>query len=154
MEETLICLAKRFLDATNAELHKSVHGFSEKALEVMLGYNWPGNVRELRNVIRRGVLVAEDVVEPQHLGSLELGGGLATADGFLAHFSLGKGFNLHRTVQESASKLEKAIILQVLSATGWNKARAARILGIDYKTLHVKVKNYGISPTPPARNGH
>ncbi len=60
-------LAKRFLDITNKELQKNVKGFSEYCLEALLSYNWPGNVRQLRSVIRRAVLLADDLITEKHL---------------------------------------------------------------------------------------
>jgi DNA-binding NtrC family response regulator len=55
-------LAKRFLDQATQELNKKVKGFSESALNLLFSYNWPGNVRQLRSVIRRGVLLAEEII--------------------------------------------------------------------------------------------
>ena len=60
-------LAKRFLDITNKELQKNVQRFSEYCLEALLSYNWPGNVRQLRSVIRRAVLLADDLITEKHL---------------------------------------------------------------------------------------
>ncbi|MBI4606190.1 MAG: sigma-54-dependent Fis family transcriptional regulator [Planctomycetes bacterium] len=142
--EDLLVLSKRFLDETNAELGKAVQGFSEKALELILSHNWPGNCRELRNAIRRAVLLARATIEPEHLGGIRSGRDPSGGDGSTTRFALGKGFNLHAAVRESARRLERAIILEVLNYTGGNKAKAARILGIDYKTLHVKLKAYGL----------
>src|SRR3989339_781568 len=66
-KDDIIFLCKRFLDITNKELNKNVRGITEEALEILLTYNWPGNVRELKNVIRRAVLLASEVIEPKHL---------------------------------------------------------------------------------------
>jgi two-component system nitrogen regulation response regulator GlnG len=55
-------LAKRFMDLTNKELQKRVRRFSEYCLEALMSYNWPGNVRQLRSVIRRAVLLADDLI--------------------------------------------------------------------------------------------
>ena len=60
-------LAKRFMDLTNKELQKTVRRFSEYCLEALLSYNWPGNVRQLRSVIRRAVLLADDIITEHHL---------------------------------------------------------------------------------------
>ncbi|MEK7776048.1 MAG: sigma-54 dependent transcriptional regulator, partial [Planctomycetota bacterium] len=48
-KDDIVFLSKWFLDATNTELNKHVHGFTKEALDRLLAYNWPGNVRELRN---------------------------------------------------------------------------------------------------------
>ena len=60
-------LAKRFMDITNKELQKNVQALSEYCLEALLSYNWPGNVRQLRSVIRRAVLLADDIITEKHL---------------------------------------------------------------------------------------
>ena len=60
-------LAKRFMDLTNKELQKNVQRLSEYCLEALLSYNWPGNVRQLRSVIRRAVLLADDLITEKHL---------------------------------------------------------------------------------------
>jgi DNA-binding NtrC family response regulator len=60
-------LAKRFIDLTNKELQKNVRRLSEYCLEALLAYNWPGNVRQLRSVIRRAVLLADDLITEKHL---------------------------------------------------------------------------------------
>ena len=66
--EDIPYLAKRFMDIANIELSKYIRGFSPPAVEAMLAYRWPGNVRQLRSVVRRGVLMAEDVISEEHLG--------------------------------------------------------------------------------------
>lgn len=48
-------------------------------------------------------------------------------------------------VRRTVKRAEEEILIQVLRATGGNKAKAARILQIDYKTIYNKVKQYGIS---------
>ena len=66
--EDIPYLAKRFVDIANIELSKSIKGFSPSAIEAMLAYDWPGNVRQLRSVVRRAVLMAEDIITEEHLG--------------------------------------------------------------------------------------
>src|ERR1035438_3512631 len=66
--EDIPYLAKRFMDIANIELSKSVRGFSPAATEAMLVYRWPGNVRCLRSVVRRAVLMAEDLISDEHIG--------------------------------------------------------------------------------------
>ncbi len=70
-KEDLLYLAKRFLDLTNQELKKTVAGFSEAAIRVLLNHPWPGNVRQLRSTIRRAVLLAGEVVTEEHLDILQ-----------------------------------------------------------------------------------
>ena len=141
--EDTIFLAKRFLDLTNEELKKHVTGFSDEALERLLSYGWPGNVRELRNVIRRAVLMADKHIRPGHLDILDVPDGA----GF-RKLSPAKELNsripLKETVRRTVMQVEQEVITEVLRQTRGNKAKAARILQVDYKTLHTKVKEYGI----------
>ena len=137
-------LAKRFLDITNKELRKNVQHFSEYSLEALLSYNWPGNVRQLRSVIRRAVLLADDIITEQHLDIKR------TPVPGLAFTPRVEGIpweelSLKEIVHRSVVTVEREVLLQVLKYTKGNKAKAARLLQIDYKTIHTKMKQFGIN---------
>jgi two-component system nitrogen regulation response regulator GlnG len=140
--DDIIYLAKRFLDLTRDELNKDVAGISPEALERLLTYPWPGNVRELRNVIRRGVLLANRLIEPEHLG-IQAPVGKAEREVPAVEFD-GK-VSFKEMVRRSIVKVEREILRQALEFTGGNKAKAARLLQIDYKTMHTKSKEYGLN---------
>jgi hypothetical protein len=55
-----------------------------------------------------------------------------------------QGLSLQKIVQMSVDQVEREVLIQVLKHTGGNKSRAARLLQIDYKTIHVKLKRLGI----------
>ncbi len=140
----IVALANRFLELTNRELKKRVLGFSDAAIQMLLGYRWPGNVRELRNVVRRGVLLADTEIEPLHLAFSDPppdSGGLRVGD-------LPEGFDgsvpFKEMVRRAVERMERQILAQVLTQTSGNKAEAARLLRIDYKTIHKKVRDYGL----------
>ncbi|HLD47686.1 MAG TPA: sigma-54 dependent transcriptional regulator [Desulfobaccales bacterium] len=137
-------LAKRFMDLTNKELQKNVRRFSEYSLEALLSYNWPGNVRQLRSVIRRAVLLAEDIITEKHLDIKR-----APVPG-LAFTPKIQGtpwdeLSLREIVHRSVVTVEREVLVQVLKHTRGNKAKAARLLHIDYKTIHTKLKQFGIN---------
>ncbi len=143
-KEDIPYLAKRFLDSANTELNKSVKDLSEAGLEALFRYNWPGNVRQLRAAIRRAVLLADEVITEKHLDLNRVPvPGLAftpKVDGMpWANYSF------REILQQSLISVEREVITQTLRYTGGNKARAARMLHIDYKTIHTKVKQLGIS---------
>ncbi|MGA7579454.1 MAG: sigma-54-dependent transcriptional regulator [Desulfobaccales bacterium] len=142
-QEDIPYLAGRFLDQTNAELHKEVQGFSGSALEALSSYLWPGNVRQLRSVIRRAVLLARDLITPGHLNIMGTG---APAQSMppLAPASWRES-SLKEIVRLNVDRVEKEVLTQVLQHTHGNKAKAARMLSIDYKTMHLKVKQHGIN---------
>ncbi|MBY0577709.1 MAG: sigma-54 dependent transcriptional regulator [Burkholderiales bacterium] len=175
--EDLPFLVRRILALTNEELGKSVRGLSASAWESLQTYDWPGNVRELRNVLRRGVLLADEgAIDRTHLWSAE-----QDLDPFdfappgedhlclhherclykLAFDCTGpKHWNLplKDAVQQVVSQMERMVLNRVLAETKGNKAEAARLLKIDYKTIHTKLKEYGISngipsEVEPPRNG-
>lgn len=140
--EDILYLAKRFLDITNAELRKNVRGLAESAIALLLAYDWPGNVRELRSCIRRAVLLADDVITEQHLDIT------GTCDSTAAEVSLqlipAGDVSLKEIIRRNIRQVEREVIARVLRRTGGNKAAAARLLQIDYKTIHSKVREYGI----------
>ena len=142
-KEDIPYLAKLFLDATNKELKKNVRGFTEPAIEALLRYNWPGNVRQLRSVIRRAILLADEMVTEEllEIKPIEVPGlkFIPKVDG-----APWKDMSLKQIVRCGTQSIEREVIAQVLRHTGGNKAKAARILHIDYKTIHNKIKEYGI----------
>jgi two-component system nitrogen regulation response regulator GlnG len=146
--EDIPYLAKRFLDIVNIELSKSIKGFSPSAIEAMLCYGWPGNVRQLRSAVRRAVLMAEDIVTAEHLGLKQrTREGLAEEETAPSSSTPGKEadvLSLREIVWRHTIHVERIAIVHALRRTGGNKAKAARLLQVDYKTLHSKVKEYGI----------
>jgi len=146
--EDISYLAKQFLDIANIELSKSIRGFSPPAVEAMLAYGWPGNVRQLRSAVRRAVLMAEDVVTEEHLGLRPQACELPMENELAAASSVcGRAWGelaLREIVRSSTIHVERIAITHALRTTGGNKSKAARLLQVDYKTLHSKVKEYGI----------
>jgi two-component system nitrogen regulation response regulator GlnG len=146
-QEDILYLAKRFVDLTNLELQKNVKSFTQSAVDALLSYNWPGNVRQLRSMIRRAVLLADDIIAEHHLGMERvshkqtlprLGGDQETQDTPQGDLSLKE--IMHRKIVA----MEREILAHVLRETAGNKAKAARLLHIDYKTIHSKIRQYGI----------
>jgi DNA-binding NtrC family response regulator len=142
-KEDIVHLANRFLAATNVELAKNVKGFSESAVDAMAQYGWPGNVRQIKSVVRRAVLVAEEFITPAHLSLGEVG---APAQEPEPQPEEGSeiGLPLKEIVQRATADVERRCIIEALKRTGGNKSKAARLLQIDRKTMHSKIKDYGI----------
>ncbi|MDZ7290362.1 MAG: sigma-54 dependent transcriptional regulator [candidate division KSB1 bacterium] len=100
---------------------------SPEALARLLEYDWPGNVRELENVLERAIILAkEETIQPGDLP-------IRTKSSEEFHFTDGRGQWL--TLRE----LEASYIQAILHSTGGNQVKAAKILGIDRKTLHNKL---------------
>lgn len=141
-------LASRSLRQYNKDLDKTIGGFTPKALEKMLAYNWPGNVAQLRSVVRRAVLFAEDFITAEQLDlevDAEKRSRAAFAMAEIDGSDIEHGVPLKDHVKKHTAHVERQILLETLKRTGWNKAKAARILQIDYKTMQTKVKEYRLT---------
>ena len=146
--EDILYLAKRFMDLANTELQKSVQNFNQAAVDALLAYDWPGNVRQLRSVIRRAVLLADDVITAEQLamdGRVRREEGLNYPPEVLLSGADPSDLPLRELVRRKVVVIEREILCNVLREAGGNKAKAARLLHIDYKTMHTKIREYGIS---------
>jgi two-component system nitrogen regulation response regulator GlnG len=142
--EDIPYLAKRFLDITNTELNKNVKKFSKQVLKALIDFDWPGNVRQLRSVIRRAVLLADDIVTEMHLDKeiTETPCTFCKPKIQSMHWS---DKSLKEIVQNHIQDVEREVLKRALSVSKGNKAQAARLLQIDYKTIHTKIKKLKIS---------
>jgi len=131
--EDLEIFMKLFIEKANEQLEKTTESFKPDALEKLKNYSWPGNLRELRNVVKRSVLLSQE-----NLISIN-----TLPDEIIYHSEDSKTLPKD-SLKEASSIAEKDRILQVLSETGNNKSKAARILNIDRKTLYNKLKSYNI----------
>ncbi len=142
-KEDIPYLAKRFLDMANVELNKTITGFTDAAVETLMSYDWPGNVRQLQSVIRRATLVARDEIIEKDLSIKR-----AEVPGLVfspkVQGAPWENASLGEIVQQSVLAVEREVLKEVLRFTGGNKAKAARLLQVDYKTIHTKVKRFGI----------
>jgi two-component system nitrogen regulation response regulator GlnG len=125
-------------------LEKDVKGFSESAIDILLAYKWPGNVRQLRSTVRRAVLLANDIITDKHL---DIDRALVFERSSSPKMTeiLQKDFSYKDILHQQTVALEREMISRALEHTGGNKAKAARLLRIDYKTIHTKVKHLGIT---------
>jgi len=142
--EDIPYLAHRFLSVANAQLSKNIQGFSDGALELLASHSWPGNVRELRHVVRQAALAAGDVIGERELGMRPAP--LVAPGNGNGHGPQWKGLPLREVVRQHLVMVERRVLTEALRTASGNKARAARMLQIDYKTIHQKLKEYGIQP--------
>jgi DNA-binding NtrC family response regulator len=120
-------LARHFLAKYAKKLAKPVTDFTSEALELLSAYRWPGNVRELENVVERAVIVCE-------------AGTIGAEDLSISSYDAVADMSVNPSLEE----MEKNYILRVLKETGGNQSKASQLLGIDRKTLYLKLKKYGI----------
>jgi DNA-binding NtrC family response regulator len=125
------------------ELRRPIRGISQEAVQLLLRYHWPGNVRELRNAIRRAVLLSSDLIEAAYLLPLPPSSSSEAPPAEVSAFSPAQ-LSLKEMARKAAAEAERWAIRQALRASGGNKSEAARTLRTDYKTLHLKMRQYGI----------
>jgi len=123
-------LANHFLEKYNKKRGENIKAISDRAMEALVEYDWPGNVRELENAIERAIVLTEsDVIEPTDL--LYYGLTIKSTD-----TDSGKVRSLADT--------EKNHIAKTLKVFDGHKGKAAEALGIDRKTLRIKLRTYGM----------
>ncbi|MFZ5433097.1 MAG: sigma-54-dependent transcriptional regulator [Calditrichota bacterium] len=126
--DDILVLAHHFAAKFAEEFEKPVPHFTEPAMQALKSYDWPGNVRELENIIQRVVVMSDgDTVDIADLPSL-------------MRFSAARGYSLDRSLAD----VEAEHIRRVVASNHGNKTTAAKILGIDRKTLREKLKQYNI----------
>lgn len=136
--EDIPLLAQHFLAQFAEKNRKGIKGFTPRAMDGLLRHEWPGNVRELMNAVERGVVMARS----EWLGEEDLA--LTLPDG-TSPVSPEPSEETGLTVEgTSLDELERAAILKTLEGAGGNKSEAARRLGITRRTLHKKLKQYGL----------
>jgi len=125
----------------SVELHKPALSLAAEALAALEEHDFRGNVRELRNVVRRAALESNQVVlEAEQIKRLlKDDERVATAQS-----ESGSSATLREISGRAARKAERAAIAEALLRTRGNKSQAAKALGVDYKTLHLKMKSLGI----------
>jgi DNA-binding NtrC family response regulator len=140
--DDIMHIAQDFLADANRELDKQVSKFSDEAAAALLAFRWPGNVRQLRSVVRRAVLIANHTIDVEHLALPETDSDRpesAVANLFHA------GMSLKDIVHKRMADVERQVLFEALQRLHGNKAAVARLLQVDYKTVHTKLKTYGLS---------
>jgi DNA-binding NtrC family response regulator len=127
-KEDVPLLVNHFLDRFSSKQGKPIDGISEDAMKALIAYSWPGNVRELENTVERLVVFARDKM-------------IATQDLVYSNTVLSSVLSREPLRLEDMERLH---IMKVLQRAEGNKTQAARLLGIDRKTLRAKMKKYEI----------
>jgi len=132
--EDIPLLINHFLTLFNKSYNKNIEGISQDALKIFMIYPWPGNVRELQHAIEHAfVLCNSPTITLEHL-PVEI-----------------KDYSPPEAQSSAArpkiSSLQPPDILQALVKTGWNKAKAARLLGISRPTLYQLMHLHNLRPS-------
>lgn len=125
--EDIPLLVEHFIRKYSKQAAGRIKGITKEALALLMNYDWPGNVRELENVIERAVIMAKG----EQIEVADVKRSLPVTP-------------LQTAVAKTMEEFEKEHIAQVLKEVGGQRNKAAQILGIDRKTLYLKIKKYGL----------
>jgi transcriptional regulator with PAS, ATPase and Fis domain len=118
-----------FIHEFNQKHQTQVEAARERAIEALRQYSWPGNVRELRNIVERAVILAQkDWIEVSHLPAY-----------------VQEGRHQPSLNSKTMAQAEIELILKTLKEVGNKKSEAARVLGVDVKTIRNKLKSFTTS---------
>ena len=131
-KEDIPALAAHFLASMAREMHKTISGFSDAAVESMLTYAWPGNVRELENTIERAVVMTMNTVISS--ADLMIGGKNSDAEDY-------RGSSL----KDAINAFKTHFIRTSLESQGWNQTETAKTLDIQRTYLSRLIKELNIT---------
>ncbi|MDP4159767.1 MAG: sigma 54-interacting transcriptional regulator, partial [Bacillota bacterium] len=144
--EDIYLLINYLLPKLNQRLHTQVAKVTEEGLRLLCSYDWPGNVRELENLLERAINLADlnqdSCLSPEYFPSLA-----RTVVGPVPMHSIESDSLESESIDnlsDAVEKTEKETIRRVLQKTHNNKARTAKILGINKSVLYRKLKKYNL----------
>ncbi|MGD9162155.1 MAG: sigma-54 dependent transcriptional regulator, partial [Desulfobacteraceae bacterium] len=127
--EDIPLLIDHFLKKFSKKVKRNVPEISPEAMDILIEHNWPGNVRELEHTIERILILEEgDVIRTSDIPS------------FISRSQV--DFQMFTEDVLSLEALEKKYIRFILKKTKGRKTEAAKLLGINRKTLGLKIKKY------------
>ena len=143
-------LACRFLRLFNEQFHRDL-SLSPESMRLLTDYSWPGNVRELENMIKRVVVLRNERLLAEELTvAIEAVPPLNGAPR-RSPTETAKATTLREIVRRAALSAQREALLEVLERVHWNRAEAARRLGISYKSLLYKIDQSGLARKRSAR---
>ncbi len=130
--EDIRVLAQHYLRVYGAKNGRKLEGFTGEAIDRLEAYAWPGNVRELENLIERSVLLArKDRIDAEDLPEEVMGVKRPPRDAIL------------ELIGTPLADIEQRLLDETLRITGGNKTQAAKLLGIDVRTVARKLERRG-----------
>lgn len=146
-QEDIPMLAHHFLQKCGAGATRAVRGFHPDTLALLKRYRWPGNVRELENAIERAVSLSHGpLLTPEDLpAAIHQAASAAEQKAEMAE----TGDEVCLTLEE----VEKRHLIRVLKEMKGNKVKAAKILGIDRRTLYRMAERFGLDLGEDAEGG-
>ncbi len=138
--EDIVLLARNFASKLGKELRGREASLSEEAIAALRKHSWPGNVRELQNAIERACILTDTMI----LQPIDLGLGITSSEETQTLQQLNLSGTLSDVAHRALLLVESRKIQEVLSANDGNKSKTAEDLGISYKTLLNKMKDYDL----------
>jgi len=143
-EGDILLLVDKFVRQYARLFRRNIRGLDDEVTGIFLDHPWPGNVRELKHMIEHACLLCRDaVIRKEHLPR-----------SFRTESPSPKGFDFNATIETVAPVIGPEQLIAALKRCAWQKAGAARLLGIDRSTVYRKMKRYGIDNNPAALNKH
>jgi DNA-binding NtrC family response regulator len=140
--DDVVLLARHFAAQLGRELRKREAVLSDEAVAALRAHRWPGNVRELENAIERACILADSAaLTPADLGLARAADARKAED---ASADFDTSGTLSEAAERAARSVERRKIADSLRAHEGNKTRAAEELGVSYKTLLTKIKEYNL----------
>ena len=121
-------LVEQFLADFARSMQRPTPRLRNGALNILLAHDWPGNVRELRNVLERAVIMADGDIDCRHLSI--------------------RSRIRAESPPSDLKVVERGTIERILLETDWNKAKAARRLGLTRTQLYARLRRHGLEPRP------
>jgi len=138
--DDIALLAHHFLALHGLRYGKPQLRLAPQALGALQMHSWPGNVRELRNIVEQAVALAQgDTIDADAFAALASSGPAQAASGASAEPPVQLS-----PAGISLGQVERDLLLQALSQTGWNVTRAAKLLGITRDTLRYRMEKFGL----------
>jgi len=124
-------MVDHFLKKLNNKFNKNIEAVSDDVLNIFMNYDWPGNVRELEHALEHAAIICRQ--------------NTITADHLPKNTTI---INTDTTspLKEKEALSEQETIILALKRSGWNKSKAARLLGINVRTIYRKMEKYNITP--------
>jgi len=130
-------LVAHFLQKFNKKFSREIEDVSTDVMKFFIDYPWPGNVRELEHALEHAfILCHQKIITVDHLPP-DFRESISSADREAVENESSSFLIDRQTVEQKA-------ILQALGKSGWNKAKAARLLGISQRTIYRKIREYKI----------
>ncbi|MEI7502638.1 MAG: sigma-54 dependent transcriptional regulator [Paludibacter sp.] len=126
----IVLLANHFLKYFSLKMNKNISTFHNESIKLLREYNFPGNIRELKNIMERAVILCT-------------GNELLPANLLMLNSKFNKN-NQSEINTFDLEVIEKSTIMRALNKTNNNKSEAAKLLNIEWNSLHRRMQKYGI----------